>query len=219
MSFLEVLSGIFQGLNVTLTVTALGMLYAVPFAFAAGIAQHSWRGLAYGAITAVIEFWRSTSVVILLYGFYYTLPSFGLRLSGITVGSMVLGLHIGAYGSQAVRGALQSLDKGQSEAGRSLGLRGWQILMLIELPQALLAMMPTFINQFIQLVKGTALVSLVTLTDMTFRAKEISQLFYDPPKVYFALLVAYFILCYPATIIGRWVERKVGAGRKLDHAV
>lgn len=219
MSFFDVLSGILQGLNVTLTVTALGMLYAVPFAFGAGIAQHCWRGLAYGAITVLIEFWRSTSVVILLYGFYYTLPTFGLRLSGITVGSMVLGLHIGAYGSQAVRGALQSLDRGQSEAGRALGLHGWQILMLIELPQALLAMVPTFINQFIQLVKGTALVSLVTLTDMTFRAKEISQLFYDPPKVYFALLVAYFILCYPATIVGRWVEHKVGAGRKLDHAV
>jgi polar amino acid transport system permease protein len=219
MTFLQVLSGILQGLNVTLTVTALGMLYAVPFAFAAGIAQHCSRGSAYAAITVLIELWRSTSVVILLYGFYYTLPTFGLRLSGITVGAMVLGLHIGAYGSQAVRGALQSVDKGQGEAGRALGLHGWQILMLIELPQALLAMVPTFINQFIQLVKGTALVSLVTLTDMTFRAKEISQLFYDPPKIYFALLIAYFILCYPATIIGRWVERKVGSGRKLDHAV
>lgn len=219
MSFLEILAGILQGLDVTLTVTALGMLYAVPFAFVAGILQHSSRGLAYAGITAVIEFWRSTSVVILLYGFYYTLPAFGLRLSGITVGGMVLGLHIGAYGSQAVRGALQSVDRGQGEAGRALGLRSWQILALIELPQALLAMTPTFINQFIQLVKGTALVSLVTLTDMTFRAKEISQLVYDPPKIYFALLVAYFLLCYPATIAGRWVERKVGAGRKLDHAV
>jgi polar amino acid transport system permease protein len=219
VSFLEVLSGILKGLNVTLTVTALGMIYAVPFAFAAGIAQYCWRGPAYAAITAVIEIWRSTSVVILLYGFYYILPSAGLRLSGIAVGSMVLGLHIGAYGSQAVRGALQALDNGQNEAGRSLGMCGWQILFLIELPQALLAMVPTFINQFIQLVKGTALVSLVTLTDMTFRAKEISQLFYDPPKVYFALLVAYFMLCYPATIVGRWVERKVGTGRKLDHGI
>ena len=219
MSFFDVLSGILQGLGVTLTVTALGMLYAVPFAFAAGIAQHLWRGPAHAAITALIEFWRSTSVIILLYGFYYILPSLGLRLSGITVGAMVLGLHIGAYGSQAVRAALQALDKGQSEAGRSLGLRGWQILALIELPQALLAMVPTFINQFIQLVKGTALVSLVTLTDMTFRAKEIAQLHYDPPKIYFALLVAYFMLCYPATIAGRWIERRIGAGRKLDHAL
>ena len=217
MSFLEVLSGILQGLGVTLTVTALGMLYAVPFAFAAGIVQHVSRGLAYAAITALIEFWRSTSVIILLYGFYYTLPTFGLRLSAVTVGAMVLGLHIGAYGSQAVRGALQAVDKGQGEAGRAVGLNNWQILLLIELPQALLAMVPTFINQFIQLVKGTALVSLVTLTDMTFRAKEISQLYYNPPKVYFALLVAYLILCYPATIAGRWIERRVGAGRKVVH--
>ena len=127
----------------------------------------------YGAVTALIEFWRSSPVIILLYAFYYTLPGFGLRLSGITVGAMVLGLNIGGYGSQAVRAALQALDRGQAEAGRSLGFRRWQILLLIELPQALLAMMPTFVNQFIQLVKSTALVSLITLTDMTFRAKEI----------------------------------------------
>jgi polar amino acid transport system permease protein len=219
MTFVQVLSAILQGVGVTLTVTAIGMLYAVPFAFAAGTAQHVSRGVAYGAITAVIEFWRSTSVIILLYGLYYTLPTLGLRLSAITVGSMVLGLHIGAYGSQAVRGALQAVDKGQAEAGRAVGLRNWQVLLLIELPQALLAMVPTFINQFIQLVKGTALVSLVTLTDMTFRAKEISQLYYDPPKIYFALLFAYFILCYPATIAGRWIERRVGAGRKAVHDI
>lgn len=219
MSFTAALAAIFEGLGVTLTVTALGMCYAVPFAFLAGIAQYSWRGPARFAVTALIEFWRSTSVVILLYGFYYTLPAFGIRLGGITVGAMVLGLHIGGYGSQAVRGALQALDRGQAEAGRALGLAGWQILLLIEVPQALVAMIPTFINQFIQLVKGTALVSLVTLTDMTFRAKEIAQLHYDPPTIYLALLVAYFVLCYPATILGRWVERKVGRGRRLDHAV
>jgi polar amino acid transport system permease protein len=219
MTFAEVMSGIFEGFQVTASVTVLGMLYAVPFAFAAGVTQYSTKGWAHAAITAVIEFWRSSPVIILLYAFYYMLPGFGLRLSGLTVGAMVLGLNIGAYGSQAVRAALQALDRGQAEAGRSLGLRRWQILVLIELPQALLAMMPTFVNQFIQLVKGTALVSLITLADMTFRAKEISQMSYDPVKVYTGLLLAYFIICYPATVVGRWLERKVGAGRKLVHDV
>jgi polar amino acid transport system permease protein len=219
MTFAEVLSGIFEGFQITAAVTVLGMLYAVPFAFLAGVAQYSARGWPHAAITAVIEFWRSSPVIILLYAFYYTLPGFGLRLSGLTVGAMALGLNIGAYGSQAVRAALQSLDRGQAEAGRSLGLQRWQILVLVELPQALLAMMPTFINQFIQLVKSTALVSLITLSDMTFRAKEIAQINYDPVKVYTGLLVAYFIICYPATVIGRWLERKVGAGRKLVHDV
>lgn len=209
MTFLEILANILAGINVTIMVTLLGMLYAVPFAFVFGIAQHFTTGGTRLIVTSIIEFWRSSPVIVLIYGFYFSLPSLGVHLSAMTVGSMVLGLNIGGYGSQAVRAALQALDKGQVEAGYALGFRRLRILWLIELPQALAAMTPTFINQFIQLIKGTALVSLITLTDMTFRAKEISQLRYDPVGTYTALLVAYFIICYPATILGRWVERRV----------
>jgi len=145
---------------------------------------------------------------------YYTLPSFGVTLSGLTVGALALGLNIGGYGSQSVRAALQSLDRGQVEAGKALGLTRFDVLSLIELPQAFVAMTPTFINQFIQLVKGTALVSLITLTDMPFRAKEIAQLEYNPVGIYTALLVAYFIICYPATIIGRRIERRLSVGQR-----
>jgi polar amino acid transport system permease protein len=90
-------------------------------------------------------------------------------------------------------------------------------VLLIELPQALRAMLPTFVNEFIQLVKGTALVSLITLTDMTFRAKEISQAHYDPAGVYSALLVAYFVICYPVTIVGRRLERMAATGGRPHH--
>ncbi|HEV2674721.1 MAG TPA: amino acid ABC transporter permease [Aliidongia sp.] len=219
MSFLQILHGILEGFRVTALVTLLGMLYAVPFAFVAGVTQHCSKGWLRAATTAVIEFWRSTPVIILLYAFYYMLPGFGIRLPGLVVASLVLGLNIGGYGSQAVRAALQTLDRGQEEAGRALGLRPWQVLLKVELPQALVAMMPTFVNQFIQLVKGTALVSLITLDDMTFKAKEIAQLTYDPVSVYSGLLVAYFILCYPATIVGRWLEKLVGAGQRPVHDV
>jgi polar amino acid transport system permease protein len=132
----------------------------------------------------------------------------------MTVGSMALGLNIGGYGSQAVRGALQALDRGQVEAGLALGLRRFDVLVSIELPQALTAMLPTFINQFIQLVKGTAVVSLITLTDMTFRAKEIAELTYNPIGIYTALLLAYLMVCYPATLFGRWLERRVGIAHR-----
>ena len=90
------------------------------------------------------------------------------------------------------------------------------MLALIELPQAFTAMLPSFINQFIQLVKGTALVSLITLTDMTFRAKQLSQLSYDPVGTYTGLLLAYFIVCYPATVFGRLLERRVAGGRSHE---
>ncbi|MBN9047414.1 MAG: amino acid ABC transporter permease [Rhizobiales bacterium] len=217
MSFFDILVGISAGLNVTFEVTLYGMLYAVPFAFVFGIAQHFSRGFIRLVVTCIIEFWRSSPVVILIYGFYFSLPSFGVHLSAMTVGAMVLGLNIGGYGSQAIRAALQSLDRGQVEAGYALGFLRLKILVLIELPQALAAMMPTFINQFIQLVKGTSLVSLVTLADMTFLAKSLAQIQFEPAKIYTALLLAYFVICYPATILGRILERKVNNGGGTPH--
>ena len=216
MTFGQILAGIFQGFGVTATVTAYGLLYAISFAFFGGVMQHFTRGPVRAVVTMVIEFWRSSPVIITLFVLYYTLPSFGITLSGITVGAMALGLNIGGYGSQAVRAALQSLDRGQAEAGLALGIRRWEVLALIELPQAFTAMLPSFINQFIQLVKGTALVSLITLTDMTFRAKQLSQLSYDPVGTYTGLLLAYFIVCYPATVFGRLLERRVAGGRSHE---
>lgn len=213
MSFLRILSEISSGFGITAIVTLLGLLYAVPFALVAGVLQHFSTGISRGIVTAVIEFWRSSSAIVLLYAFYYSLPAFGIYLSGITVASMVLGLNIGGYGSQSVRAALQALDKGQCEAGLALGLGRPAVLCLVELPQAISAMMPTFINLAIQLIKGTSLVSLLTLTDMTFRAKEISQLSYNPVPIYSALLLAYLIVCYPVTVLGRRLEKSLGKGR------
>jgi polar amino acid transport system permease protein len=213
MSFLHIMQGIYQGFSVTAIVTMLGLLYAIPFALVAGLLQHFSTGAYRWGITAIIEFWRSSPAIVLLYAFYYSLPAFGIYLSGPTVAAMVLGLNVGGYGSQSVRAALQALDRGQCEAGLALGLRRFDVLRLIELPQAIVAMIPTFINEAIQLIKGTSLVSLITLTDMTFRAKEISELGYNPVGIYSGLLLAYLTICYPVTILGRHLERSLGKGR------
>jgi len=207
MSLFEILSSIYEGFGVTASVTILGLLYAIPFALLAGVLQHFSTGTARWSITAVIEFWRSSPAIVLLYAFYYSLPAFDVYLSATTVGSMVLGLNAGAYSSQAVRAALQAINRGQCEAGLALGLSRFTVLRLIEIPQAISAMIPTFINDVIQLIKGTSLVSLITLTDMTYRAKEIAQLSYDPAGIYSGLLLAYLIICYPVTVFGRYLER------------
>ncbi|AYG66071.1 amino acid ABC transporter permease [Rhizobium sp. CCGE531] len=207
MTLFEILSSIYEGLGVTVTITALGLLYAIPFALLAGVLQHFSTGTARWFITAVIEFWRSSPAIVLLYAFYYSLPAFDIYLSATTVGAMVLGLNAGAYSSQSVRAALQAISRGQCEAGLALGLRRFTVLRLIELPQAISAMIPTFINDAIQLIKGTSLVSLITLTDMTYRAKQIAQLSYDPSGIYSGLLLSYLIICYPVTILGRYLEK------------
>ncbi|MBN9067851.1 MAG: ABC transporter [Rhizobiales bacterium 65-79] len=211
MSLFDIWLGILKGVGTTAAVTAYGLLFAVPFALGFGVAQYLTVGVARLLVTAVIEFWRSSAVIILLFVFYYALPVFGISLSAWTVSAMVLGLNAGGYASQAVRAGLQALPSGQKEAGAALGLSRPAILFLIELPQALVAMSPTFVNTVIQLVKATALVSLVTLSDMTFRAKEIAQVEYNPVAIYTALLLAFFVVCYPIALAGRWLEARIAA--------
>ncbi len=211
MSPFDIWLGILQGLGTTASVTAYGLVFAVPFALVFGVAQYLAHGVARLLITGVIEFWRSSAVIILLFVFYYVLPVVGITLSALTVSAMVLGLNAGGYASQAVRAGLQALPSGQKEAGAALGLSRPAILLLIELPQALVAMSPTFVNTLIQLVKATALVSLVTLTDMTFRAKEIAQVEYNPVAIYTSLLLAFFVVCYPIALAGRWLEARIAS--------
>jgi polar amino acid transport system permease protein len=214
-----ILLGILEGFSVTASVAGLGLLYAVPFGFVFGLLQFFCTGTARVLATAVIEFWRSSSVVVLLFFFYYTLPLFSVTLSALTIGSMVLGLNAGGYASQAVRAALQAIPAGQVEAGRALGLSRAVILFKIELPQALPQMMPPFVNQVMQLVKGTALVSLIMLADMTYRAKEIGQASFNPIGIYSSLLLAYFIVCYPLTVLGRFLESRIAQGRSASHGL
>jgi len=214
MSFIDIMLGIYKGFGVTATVTLLGLLYAIPFALVAGVLQYYTTGFYRQCVTAMIEFWRSSSAIVLLYAFYYSLPAFGINLSAIAVGALVLGMNTGGYGSQSVRAALQALNRGQGEAGLALGLSRFDVLRLIELPQAIAAMIPTFINEGIQLIKGTSLVSLITLADMTFRAQQIAQLSYNPVGVYSGLLLSYLIICYPVTILGRRLEKSQQIKRK-----
>ena len=219
MSTLDIWLGILEGCRVTALVTLYALAFAVPFGLVFGVAQYLATGFTRFVVTSIIEFWRSSAVIILLFVFYYALPVVGVTLSAMTVAAMVLGLNTGGYASQAVRAGLQTLDRGQKEAGKALGLSRAAILVLIELPQALVVMSPTFINLVIQLIKATSLVSLITLTDMTFRAKEISQVHYEPVPIYLSLLLAYFLACYPIALFGRWVAGRVAPGGEARHGL
>jgi len=211
MDFVDILGNIWSGFGTTAGVVALALLYGIPFALVFGTLQHELTGWRRFAVTSFIEFWRSSPIIVLLFVFYYSLPMIRIELSALAVGSMVLGMNIGGYGTQAVRAGLQALDRGQKEAGISLGLSPLQNLLLVQMPQALRAGIPTYINLLIQLIKGTVLVSLLSLADMTFRAKEIAQITFTPAPAYSALLLSYLIICYPLTILGRYLEQRHGS--------
>ncbi|MEZ0212543.1 MAG: ABC transporter permease subunit [Xanthobacteraceae bacterium] len=207
MSFIGIIGWIISGLNVTLLVLLYTAIVAFCFAFPLGIAEYFLRGWARTIVSGFIDIWRGSSVVLLLFFLYYVLPAAGLYLNAYAVSAIAIGFNIGAYGSQALRSSLESIPRGQIEAGLSLGLHRSRVLLLIELPQACRKMIPIIGNEIIAIIKTSANVSLIGLADMTFRAKEIMQTTYQPAQIYSGLLLVYLMICLPIALVVRKLAR------------
>lgn len=210
---LALLPPLADGLWVTLQVFGGALVLAVPLAIVAGLARMSrWRLVAWPAV-AYIEIFRGTSALVQLFWFYYVLPLFGLALPAMLAGILVLALNSGAYGAEVVRGAVQAVPAGQREAAVALNLTPLQILRRIVLPQALPAMLPPAGNLFIELLKNTALVSLITIADLTFRAQLLRADTLRTMEIFSLVLLIYFAVALGITGVVRALERALRARR------
>jgi polar amino acid transport system permease protein len=202
------------GIPVTIEVMTLAMLLAVPTALILALGRMSrWRILRWMS-GFVIELFRGTSALVQLFWAFYVLPYFGLELTPLQAGVMVLGLNEGSYFSEVIRPALQSVLAGQRDAAIALHLpRSYQFFRVI-LPQALPVMIPPFGNALVGMLKFTALVSLVTLHDITFRAGLIRSALGHSAEIYTLTLLLYFgmalILGGGIKLLERWVNRRAG---------
>ena len=127
-------------------------------------------------------------------------------------GVIGLGIYSGAYVSEIVRGAIQSVDKGQMEAARSVGMSYGAAMRNIILPQALVRMIPPLGNEFIALIKNSALVSLLTIHDLMHEGQKIISISYRSLEVYLAIAVMYFVLTGLTTLALRRIELRLRAG-------
>lgn len=212
--FLPILA---QGTLVTIELTVMSAAVAVPCAIAAALAKvYGVLPLRWFAI-AYIEVFRGTSVLVQLFWLFFVLPSFGITLTPITAAVLGLGLNLGAYGAEVVRGALQSVPRGQWEASTALNMTRPMALRRIILPQAFVAMIPPWGNLFIELLKATAIVSLITITDLTFRAKGISDVTLRTAEAYNVALVIYLCIALVITFgmrsLEHWAARGLARGR------
>ena len=188
--------------------TALGALLA----FAAGIARVeggrllSWIALVY------IEIFRGTSLLVQLFWLYYALPLVGVSFDPITTGIAGLALNIGAYGAEVVRGALSSVPPQQREAARALNFGHMQTLFRVCLPQAVVEMMPSFGNLAVQNLKDTSLVSLISISDLTFRAQSLRNITQDSVTIYSLTLLGYFVMALVLMAFMRWLETALRRG-------
>jgi polar amino acid transport system permease protein len=205
---------IFQGALVTIELTVMGSALALVMAFLAGLGRLS-RFFAIRALaTTYIEFFRGTSIFVQLFWAYFVLPFAGLTLTPLEAGVLALGLNVGAYGAEVVRGAIKSVPREQYEACTALNLSRFQRMRYIILPQALPLMLPTFGNNAIELLKGTAVVSLISLTDMTFQAQIVRSQTGNTLIPFTTILILYFIMACVISFLMRRLERRVT--RNLD---
>jgi len=203
------------GIPVTLEVTFLAMAVAMPVAVILAIGRKSPHALVRWPAGFVIELFRGSSALVQLFWAFYVLPLLGLTLPPLVCGVLVLGLNGGSYMSEIVRAGLDAVPRGQREAAVALGLPAHYRLFRIILPQALPLMVPPFGNELITMLKFTALVSLVTIQDLSFRAMLISDTLGRSGPIFTLTMIVYFVLALILGGLVRLLERAVArrAGR------
>lgn len=200
------------GIWVTVQVTVYAAALGAAISFGIGIARASRFWIVRFLAGVYFEIFRGMSALVLMFWMFFALPLFGWQLAPLWAGVSALGLSYGAYGSEIVRGSLAAVAPAQREAGIALNFTRWQQLRLIELPQAWPEMVPPFNNLLIELLKGTALVSVISVADMTFAGGLLRLGTNETTPIYSLLLMLYFVLAFGITRGMRLVERRAKAG-------
>ncbi len=210
-------STILEGVLLTVQATVGGILLATVLSFVAGLAMLSPLRVVGVIARTFVEIWRGTSEVVQLLWIFFVLPILtGFQILPLWAGIFVLGLNFGAYGGEIVRGAVQSVPKAQYEGAIALNLTPAQRMRRVILPQALVEMVPPFNNLFIQLLKGSALLTLVTVHEITYQAREvlINRFTAQAATIWTTVLVFYLVLAILITVgmrlLERWAGRMVG---------
>jgi polar amino acid transport system permease protein len=204
---LDLLPPLLEGLRVTLRVTLGAALLATFCALVAGVGRTSTHRAVRFACATYVEVFRGTSVLVQLFWLYFALPRLGLPMSAAAAGVLALGLNTGSYGAEIVRGALNGVPRGQREAGVALGFSARQIALRIVFPQAAKAMLPPACNLLIELLKSSALVSMITLADLTFQAQVLRAATLRTAEIFGLVLLLYFGLAQLASYGVQKLER------------
>lgn len=200
---------LFRGLLLTIELTLLGGLIALAISLIMGTGALSRFLPIRLASRTYIELFRGTSLLAQMFWLFFVLPNLGIELSPLVCGAWSLGLCFGGYGAEIVRSSLVSLPRGQYDAAVALNFPRLTALRVIYLPQAAIIMLPLFSSLMIELLKATSLASLITISELTFQAKNLIFLTYDTARVLTLILVVYFVLALVISRSLRLVEHSL----------
>lgn len=208
------LDGTWITLQVTILAAGLGTILSI----LSGLAGLSAFRAVRWANQVYVDIFRGTSAIVQLFWIFFALPLLGLSISPLTAGFITLGLNMGSYGSEVVRGAVRAVPRGQTEAAIALNLTSFDRMRHIIFPQAAVAMLPPYGNLLIELLKASALVSLITLSDLTFEAQKLRVNGTASTAVLFSLvLVVYFAIALAITGLVRVAESYLSRGLEIGR--
>ena len=157
-----------------------------------------------------VAFFRGTPMVVqLLIGYFVLMPALNIALDGLYVAIIIFGLNSGAYVSEIMRSGIQSVDAGQLEAGRAVGLSFWTAMLKIVIPQSIKNILPTLGNEFIVLIKETSIVSFIAVTDVTKAFRAIGDANYEYIIPYLTLALVYLVIVLLITLLIKVIERRL----------
>lgn len=212
--------GALGGLALTLILAVVGLAGAFPLAVVIGVARTSPVSPIGWSAAAFVHTVRAIPILMLLFWAYFVLPLItGKTMSGLTTLICALIIYEMAYIGEVVKAGILAVPRGEVEASRSLGIGYFRTLRHVVLPQALVNMTPSILNQFVTLIKNTSLGYIISVNELTFSAYQINnQILTKPFEVYFILAMIYFIICYTLSFLVGRLEQTIRKNRAAPFA-
>lgn len=198
-----------QGLVYTIGFTILTIASGITVGLIFGLARLSGLKIVTIPVMAVVELFRCSPVLVQLVWCYYALPMLvGINISPALAAFITLTFYGAAFYSEIIRGGIVSIDAGQWDAGRAIGMRRGQLMGKIILPQALRRMVPPLVNQSVMQLKNTSLLSVLAVPDLLYQGQLVSSATYRPLETLTLIAVLYIAMLFPLTRLGHWLERR-----------
>lgn len=202
------------GAGYTLLFALASMVGGIAIGFPAALLRMARSRLLRWPADLYVSIMRGTPLLVQIFVIYYGLPSIGIEFTPVTAGVLALSLNAGAYLSESLRGAIQSIAPGQWRASYSLGLSHWQSLRYVVLPQALRVAVPSMSNTLISLIKDTSLVSVITMTELMLTTREVIATTFQPLPLYLAAAALYWCMSLGFEALQRRAERHLNRGQR-----
>lgn len=207
------------GLLATLQVTGTALAFGVPLGLALALMRLSRRRAWRWPAGFVIEVFRTTPPLVQLFWFFFALPILvQVEMTPFVAAALTFSIQSAAFFAEVFRGGIVSVERGQWEAARALGMSHRQVLARIVLPQAVKRMIPAFLERAIELMKTTTLVATISYADLLFQANEVAQKTFRPLEVFTVAALLYFVVIFGASQVALAAERRLARSGEGLHA-